>query len=774
LARVGATTSAPPGRPRPLLWLVVALAFCLGCLDGRAQDRPRRVLLLYPYDDMLPATTIAGAAMRKRLQERSTAPIEFYTDFLDLARFSTEADELRTAHYLAEKYAKTPIDIVMSLGIGGQRFVNTYRPLITPNVPIVFCCGTAADVAAMDRPANITGVYSELDLAKTLLLAERLQPEARDVVVISGSSGFDRRLLERIRKEFEPYEKRFDTKYWIGVPYAALLERAAKLPRETIIIYTSVFADDTGRIFTPVQVAEDLAKAAGAPMYGPADTYLGRGIVGGYMDTYENSGIAAADLALEILAGADPSTIAPRPTNTNAFRVDARQLQRWGLSESNLPPDTVISFKEPTLWAQHRMPILSAVGVIAFEAALIAALLIQFLRRRRAEGSLKESEERWRSVFETSAAGVALMDGNAGFVATNTAFQSMLGYAGTELRGLSLVDLSTAEDRASSRQLLDELRQGTLRHYDAVKQFQRKNGTPVWGHIYASTILGNDAKPRLFVATMIDITARKLAEDAMRIAQSELAQVARLTTMGEMAASIAHEINQPLAAIVANGNAGLRWLANATPDIDEVRATLKRIVSDGHRAGRVIGGVRTMFKKSSQARAAVDINDLVREVLTLVRGELDNRMVTVRTELEQLPQVLVDRVQLQQVILNLITNAIDAMASVDGRPRVLRLRSERHQPGGVMLTVQDSGTGIDKKDMNRIFLPFFTTKSHGMGMGLAICRSVVEAHGGRLTASHGHPCGAVFQVILPIREPGTESAGLAAGDIIRSVEMAPR
>jgi PAS domain S-box-containing protein len=350
----------------------------------------------------------------------------------------------------------------------------------------------------------------------------------------------------------------------------------------------------------------------------------------------------------------------------------------------------------------------------------------------------------------------------------------MLGYTDSELRGLSLVDLSTEEDRVPSRQLLDELRQGTRRHYDAVKQFQRKNGTPVWGHIYASTILGDNAKPRLFVATMIDITARKLAEDAMRIAQSELAQVARLTTMGEMAASIAHEINQPLAAIVANGNAGLRWLANATPDIDEVRATLKRIVSDGHRAGRVIGGVRTMFKKSSQARAAVDINDLVREVLTLVRGELDNRMVTVRTELEQLPQVLVDRVQLQQVILNLITNAIDAMASVNDRPRVLRLRSERHQPGGVMLTVQDSGTGIDKKDMNRIFLPFFTTKSHGMGMGLAICRSVVEAHGGRLTASHGHPCGAVFQVILPIQEPGIESAGPAAGDIIRSVEMAPR
>jgi PAS domain S-box-containing protein len=456
--------------------------------------------------------------------------------------------------------------------------------------------------------------------------------------------------------------------------------------------------------------------------------------------------------------------------------LEARTQQPRAL---DVPPDTIassttVSSKEPALWDRHQALMLSVIGVIAFESALIAALLIQFLRRRRAEGALRESEERWRSVFETSAAGVAVMDANAGFVATNTAFQSALGYTDEELRQLSLIDLSPEDDRESSRQLLGELQQGTRRNYDAVKQFQRKNGTPGWAHIYLSTVQRDDAKPRLFIMTTIDITARKLAEDAMRAAQSELAQVARLTTMGEMTASIAHEINQPLAAIVANGNAGLRWLANATPDIDEVRATLKRIVNDGHRAGRVISGLRTMFKKSSQAKAAVDVNDLVREVLTLVRGELESRRVSVRTELQQLPQVLVDRVQLQQVILNLIMNALDAMASVNGRARVLRLRSERHEPDGVMVTVQDSGTGIAKKDMDRIFEPFFTTKPHGMGLGLSICRSLVEAHGGRLMASHGHPYGAIFQVVLPIQEPGTDRAGPAAAGSHRWVEMARR
>ena len=175
-----------------------------------------------------------------------------------------------------------------------------------------------------------------------------------------------------------------------------------------------------------------------------------------------------------------------------------------------------VSFEEPTLWAQHRGLILSAISVIAVEAALIAALLILFLRRRRAEDSLKDSEKRWRTVFETSAAGVAVMDGNASFVATNAAFQSMVGYAENELRGLSLVDLSLADERESSRQFVEELRQGTRGNCDVVKRFQHRNGTPVWSHIYLSAITGDDAKPRLFIATAIDITARKRAEDNLR------------------------------------------------------------------------------------------------------------------------------------------------------------------------------------------------------------------------------------------------------------------
>ena len=234
--------------------------------------------------------------------------------------------------------------------------------------------------------------------------------------------------------------------------------------------------------------------------------------------------------------------------------------------------------------------------------------------------------------------------------------------------------------------------------------------------------------------------------------QARSAQQTLLTTMGRMAASIAHELNQPLAAIVTNGNASLRFLAKSPPDLDEVRAALKCVVSDGHRASQVIGTIRSMFQKDGQKKAPVKVNQLVQEVLGLLEGDLRNQQVSLRIELEEQPiQVLGDLVQLQQVILNLITNAIDAMGSVTERPRVLRVRSETKE-SCVVITVEDSGAGIDPKSRTRIFDAFYTTKSHGMGIGLAICRSVIEAHGGRISASPGNPNGCVFQVVLPICE----------------------
>ena len=231
--------------------------------------------------------------------------------------------------------------------------------------------------------------------------------------------------------------------------------------------------------------------------------------------------------------------------------------------------------------------------------------------------------------------------------------------------------------------------------------------------------------------------------------QAELTRVARLTTMGRLAASMAHEINQPLAAIVANGNAGLRWLAHTPPNFDEAREALDQIVKDGHRASDTIEGIRAIFKKDEEQRAALDVNKLVGEVLRLTRNEIQNGRVSVRTELiNDLPKVMGNRVQLQLVFRNLIVNAVEAMSSVTDRARVLHIISAI-TPSGVRIAVEDSGTGIDRESIDRIFDMFFTTKSHGMGMGLSICRSIIEAHGGKLSASPSYPYGSSFDVDLP-------------------------
>jgi signal transduction histidine kinase len=251
-----------------------------------------------------------------------------------------------------------------------------------------------------------------------------------------------------------------------------------------------------------------------------------------------------------------------------------------------------------------------------------------------------------------------------------------------------------------------------------------------------------------FNAMLAELAAARERESAT---QSELGRVTRLTTMGEMAASIAHEINQPLAAIVTNANAGLRWLKNKIPDMNEVEGSLKRIVADGHRASGIIGSVRTMVKAERKEIAPVNLNDVVRETLALMQGEIGRRRVAVRTELDPyLPSVVVDRVQVQQVVVNLIMNAAEAMDSVPEGNRILRVTTRHGEPDDVLLLVEDSGPGIDKEVIERIFDRFFTTKSKGMGIGLSICRSIIQAHGGRLWAASDSGSGSTFHVRLPV------------------------
>jgi len=304
------------------------------------------------------------------------------------------------------------------------------------------------------------------------------------------------------------------------------------------------------------------------------------------------------------------------------------------------------------------------------------------------------------------------------------------------------------EDRARWQETIDRA-VSEESDYDVEYRIVPPGATVKYIHTVGHPVFDASGDLVQFVGSLTDITDRKRAEESLRQAQSDLARVNRMTTMGELTASLAHEVNQPIAAAVTNAKTCLRWLTRDHPDVEEARAAALRIVNDGTRAAEIIKRIRLLFKKGNSERELVDINEVIREMVVLLRGEAARYSILVQTELEaDTPRLMADRVQLQQVLMNLMINGIDAMKDVDGT-RELAIKSQRAENDQVLVSVKDTGVGLPPQQSDKVFEAFFTTKLHGTGMGLAISRSILESHGGRLWAANNSPRGASFYFALP-------------------------
>jgi PAS domain S-box-containing protein len=387
---------------------------------------------------------------------------------------------------------------------------------------------------------------------------------------------------------------------------------------------------------------------------------------------------------------------------------------------------------------------------------LLADNLEEQVRVRTEE--LYLSERRWKRFFDNSAVGIATVDIDGRFEITNSAYQKMVGFTQGELTGKPYLDLILPDFRPLNIALVTELLDGWRDQFNIEMQCQRKGGRLIWVRNNVSLLRGADGASRTIMSIVEDISECKAVEESLQLTQAQLSHAAEVATAAELSASIAHELNQPLAGIVNNANTCLRMLDAAPPNVRGARETARRTIRDGSRASEVISRLRALFSRNAVFTESVDLNAAVQEVIALSISKIKRDRVVLRVDLTAgLPLVTGNRVQLQQVILNLLQNAIDAMIDVQDRPKQLLIKTERDGDGSVRLSVEDTGVGFAPEAVNKLFDTFYTTKKDGMGVGLSVSRSIIENHSGRLWATSNNGPGATFWLSIP------QQTGIRAG-----------
>lgn len=621
-------------KPWPVAAAVLYLGLLLACIlpapvgaaePGSATSRsePKRVLLLHSFGREFRPWSEYARSIKAELERQSPWPLDIQEHTLLTARFNNPGPEAPFVEYLASLYQGELPDIVLSVGAPAARFVQRYRAKLFPNTPTVLTVVEQRLVNRMDLTDNDVVVSVRNDFVAAFENIFQLLPDTRNVAVVIGASPLEKFWIDEVRRELKPMEGRFALTSYSDLSFEEILKRASALPPHTALFFGLMSVDAAGIVHEGDIALRSLHAVANAPIFSYQEPFFGIGTVGGPMHSVAETTTKTVAAAIRILGGEKASNIKYEPIGFGPPKYDWRELQRWGIGESRLPPGSEILFREPTLWERYRWQMLLIASVILVQAGLISGLLQERRRRRVAE--------------------------------------------------------------VESRQRL-----------------------------------------------------------------AELAHVNRYSAVGELTTSIAHELNQPLGSILTNAETAELMLKANSPDIGEIRQILADIRRDDQRASEVIRRLRSVLKKTPFEIKNIELNDTVREAIGLVRAVAEGRRITLTyTPVLADLHVKGDPVQLQQVVLNLIINAMDAISDADTGKREVSVWTVR-DGNQAEVNVVDTGPGMAASDLAKLFDPFFTTKSQGMGMGLAIAKTIVEAHHGTIGAANQPGGGARFTIRLPL------------------------
>ncbi len=731
-----------------LLWtLFWSLAWAKpSAVASTPQPESKRVLLLYTERHALPAIRAIDAGITEAIAERGG--VEIFTEYLDFARFPADEHTGGLIEFIKSRYGSKRLDLIISAGWEALNFAVVQRESLFPGVQIAYCGVEKEQVQSVKLPADVTGICLNYDFTRTVELARKLQPNLREAVCIFGTSGFDRQVGHEALAALKS-QKDLSVQQWDGVEYTEIVERVRHLPPDSMILFVSMLRDSAGETHLTPEVVREISTASAVPVYGVAAHLLEHGLLGGAMLDYGAHGRDAGAMAVTKL---DAKSQAHPDESLNPLQINWPALKKWRIAESRVPKEAVILFKPASLWQERRGMIIGIFAVLAFQSFLIGGLLMNRATRHRAEKELAESKELMHLAASAANLGMWVWD-----VAKDEAWMTEEGRGLFDIPAATRIDYDAIlqqvhpEDR-SLREAAIQKAIETRGAYEMEYRILQSNGDIRWLIARGRCISKEHGKELKIFGVSMDVTARKKAERDALDQREELGHLTRVALLGEMATSLAHELNQPLTAIVANASAAQRFIANNAMDPEELRDILADIAASGLRAGKIIRGIKDMVGKAVGDRAALDVNDVIEDTLRLMRTDALTIECTLSTELTTpLPLVVGSAVQLQQVLLNLIINALDVMRVHRGPLCKIEIRSLLFSPQLIEVSVRDYGPGLPPDAPQKVFQRFYSTKKDGMGMGLSIARSIVEAHNGTLEASNADGGGACFRFRLPVQ-----------------------